>query len=137
MARSIGADHVVDYTNEDFSKNGQQYDLIFDVAANRSVFAYQRALTPKGKYVMTGFTTIPHMLHIVTLGSRVAKGEQQIFNMGIANVNQADLIFIGELLASKKIVPVIDKVYPLNETAQALHQFEEVHAQGKIVISVA
>jgi NADPH:quinone reductase-like Zn-dependent oxidoreductase len=136
MARSIGADHVVDYTKDDFAKNGQQYDLIFDVAANRSVFAYQRALTPKGKYVMTGFSTILHMLHIVALGPRIAKDEQQMFNMGLANVNQADLVFIGELLASKKIVPVIDKVYPLSETAQALRQFEEAHAQGKIIISV-
>jgi NADPH:quinone reductase-like Zn-dependent oxidoreductase len=59
-----------------------------------------------------------------------------MFNMGLANVNQADLVFIGELLASKKIVPVIDKVYPLSETAQALRQFEEAHAQGKIIISV-
>ena len=136
LARSIGADHVVDYTKEDFSKNGQQYDLIFDVAANRSVFAYQRALAPKGKYVMTGFSTIPHMLHIVALGSHIAKGEQKMFNMGLASVNQADLVFIGELLATKKITPVIDKVYPLNETAQALRLFEEVHAQGKILISV-
>ena len=136
MVRSIGADHVVDYTKEDFSKNGQQYDLIFDVAANRSVFAYQRALTPKGKYVMTGFSTIPHMLHVVALGSRIAKGEQRMFNMGLANVDQADLTFIGELLSAKKIIPVIDKVFPLGETAQALRQFEEVHAQGKIIISM-
>ena len=137
MVHSIGAEHVIDYTKEDFTKNGKQYDLIFDVAANRSVFAYQRALTPKGKYVMTGFSTITHMLHIVALGSRIAKGEQRIFNMGLANVNQADLIFIGELLETQKITPVIDKVYPLSETAQALRQFEEVHAQGKIIISVA
>ncbi|HAV78710.1 MAG TPA: alcohol dehydrogenase [Anaerolineae bacterium] len=137
MVRSIGADQVIDYTKEDFTQNGPQYDLIFDIAANRSVFAYQRALTPKGKYVKTGFSTIPHMLHIVLLGERVAKGEQRIFNMGLAKVNQADLTFIGELLASKKIVPVIDKVYPLSETSQALHQFEKVHAQGKIVITVA
>jgi len=136
MVRSIGADHVVDYTKEDFSKNGQQYDLIFDVAANRSVFAYQRALTPKGKYVMTGFSTIPHMLHVVALGPRIAKGEQRMFNMGLANVDQADLTFIGELLSAKKIIPVIDKVFPLAETAQALRQFEDVHAQGKILIKV-
>jgi len=136
MARSIGADHVIDYTKEDFSKNGQQYDLIFDVAANRSVFAYQHALTPKGKYVMTGFSTILHMLHIVALGPRITKDEQRIFNMGLASVNQADLTFIGELLEAKKIVPVIDKVYPLSETDQALRQFEEVHTQGKILISV-
>lgn len=138
MARSIGADHVVDYTTEDFTQNGQQYDLIFDVAANRSVFAYKRALAPKGKYVMAGFSTMSHMLHIVSLGSWLSKTDgQQIGMMGTASVVQEDLITIGELLESKKIVHVIDKVYPLSETAQALRQFEEVHAQGKIVISVA
>ena len=137
MARSIGADHVIDYTKDDFTQNGQQYDLIYDVAANHSVFAYKRVLAPKGKYVLAGFSTMSHMLHVAALGPRVAKGEQEIGSMGVANVNQADLTFIGELLASKKIIPVIDKVYPLSETAQALRQFEEVHAQGKIVISVA
>ena len=85
---------------------------------------------------MTGFSTIPHMLHVVALGPRIAKGEQRMFNMGLANVDQADLTFIGELLSAKKIIPVIDKVFPLGETAQALRQFEEVHAQGKIIISM-
>jgi NADPH:quinone reductase-like Zn-dependent oxidoreductase len=137
MARSIGADHVIDYTTEDFSKSEHKYDLIFDVAANRSVYAYKRVLAPKGKYVMTGFSTILHMLHIISLGPLVAKDGQQIGMMGVASINQADLTCIGELLESKKIVPVIDKVYPLHETAQALRHFEEEHAQGKILIRMA
>ena len=137
MVRSIGADHVVDYTKDDLSKSGQKYDLIFDVAANRSVYTYRRVLAPKGKYVMAGFSTMMHMFHVLLLGPLAAKAEkQEIGLMETASVNQADLITIGELLESKKIVPVIDKVYPLNETAQALRQFEEVHAQGKIIISV-
>ncbi len=138
MARSIGADHVIDYTKEDFSKNGQKYDLIFDVAANRSVFAYKRVLAPKGKYVLAGFTTMPQMIHILLLGPQVAKAEnQEIGMMGMASVNNADLAFIAELLESHKVVPVIDKCYPLNETAQALRHFEEEHARGKIIISMA
>jgi len=137
MARSIGADHVIDYTKEDFTKNGKQYDLIFDVAASQSVFAYKRVLAPEGKYVMAGFSTMSHLIHILLLGSRVAKNGQEIGLMDTASVNHADLVFISGLLESRKVVPVIDKCYPLNETAQALRHYEEEHAQGKIIISVA
>jgi len=137
MARSIGADHVIDYTKEDFSKSGKQYDLIFDVAANRSVFAYKRVLAPKGKYVLAGFSTMPQMIHILLLGPRVAKDCQEIGMMGMASINNTDLAFIGGLLESRKIVPFIDGTYPLSETAQAFRQYEEEHARGKIVITVA
>jgi len=137
MARSIGADHIIDYTKEDFTKNGQQYDLIFDVAANRSVFAYKRALTPKGKCVVAGFSTLPHLFHIMLLGPRVSKTDgQEIGSMGMASVNNADLVFIGGLLESRKVVPVIDRRYPLNQTTEALRYFEEEHARGKVVITV-
>jgi len=137
MARSIGADHIIDYTKEDFTKNGQQYDLIFDVAANRSVFAYKRALTPKGKCVVAGFSTLPHLFHIMLLGPRVSKTDgQEIGSMGIASVNNTDLVFIGGLLESRKVVPVIDRRYPLNQTTEALRYFEEEHARGKIIITV-
>jgi NADPH:quinone reductase-like Zn-dependent oxidoreductase len=137
MVRSIGADHVIDYTKEDFTKNGQQYDLIFDVAANRSVFAYKRALAPKGKCVVAGFSTLPHFFHIMLLGPRVSKTDgQEIGSMGIASVNNTDLVFIGGLLESRKVVPVIDGRYPLNQTTEALRYFEEEHARGKVVITV-
>ena len=138
MARSIGADHVIDYTKEDFSKNGQKYDLIFDVAANRSVFAYKRVLAPKGKYVLAGFSSMLQMIHILLLGPQLAKADnQEIGMMGMASTNNADLVFISGLLESHKVVPVIDKTYPLNQTAQALRHFEEEHARGKIIITVA
>jgi len=138
MARSIGADHVIDYTKEDFSKNGQKYDLIFDVAANRSVFAYKRVLAPKGKYVLAGFSSMFQMIHILLLGPQLAKADnQEIGMMGMASTNNTDLTFISGLLESHKVVPVIDKTYPLNETAQALRHFEEEHARGKIIITVA
>ncbi len=137
MARSIGADHVIDYTKEDFTRNGKQYDLIFDVAANHSVFAYERVLAPKGKYVLAGFSSMPQMIHIVLLGPQVAKPkDQEIGMMGMASTNNTDLAFIGELLDSRQIVPVIDQCYPLSETTQALWHFEKEHARGKIVIAM-
>lgn len=137
MARSIGADHVIDYTKEDFTKNGRKYDLISDVAANRSVFAYKRALTPKGKCVVAGFSTLPHLFHIMLLGPRVSKTDgQEIGSMGMASVSNTDLVFIGGLLESRKVVPVIDGRYPLNQTTEALRYFEEEHARGKVVITV-
>lgn len=137
MVRSIGADHVLDYTKEDFTKNGKQYDLIFDVAANRSVFAYKRVLASEGKYVLAGFTSIYHMAHILLLGPQVAKAEnQQIGMMPMASTNHTDLAFISGLLESRKVVPVIDKCYLLSETAQALRHFEKEHARGKIIITV-
>jgi len=137
MARSIGADHVVDYTKEDFSKSGQKYDLIFDVAANRSVFTYKRVLVPNGKYVLAGFSTLPQMIHILLLGPQVAKAQnQEIGMMGLASINNADLTFIGGLLESRKVIPVVEKTYPLKETAQALRHYEEEHARGKIIITV-
>jgi NADPH:quinone reductase-like Zn-dependent oxidoreductase len=137
MARSIGADYVIDYTKEDFTKNGRQYDLIFDVAANRSVFAYQRALSPKGKCVVAGFSTMLHFFHIMFLGPRVSKTDgQEIGSMGMASVNNTDLVFISGLLESRKVVPVIDGCYPLSETTEAFRYFEEEHARGKVVITV-
>jgi NADPH:quinone reductase-like Zn-dependent oxidoreductase len=137
MVRSIGADHVIDYTKEDFTKNGKQYDLIYDVAASRSIFDYKRVLAPNGKFVMAGFSTMLHMIHILSLGSLLASKGQQIGMMGTAAVKSEDLAFIAELLGSRKIVPVIDKVFPLKETAKALWHFEKEHARGKIVIKVA
>ena len=130
MARSIGADHVIDYTREDFTRSGKQYDLIFDVAANHSIFGYQRALKPNGICVVAGFTTMAHLFHVMLLGGG------RIKSMGSAKVDTKDLAIIGDLLASGKIVPVIDKVYPLRKTSEALRQFEEEHARGKIIISV-
>jgi len=137
MARSIGADHVIDYTKEDFTQSGKQYDLIFDVAASHSVFAYKRALAPKGKYVMAGFSTMSHLIQVLLLGPWLAKDGQEIGLMDTASMNYADLSFISELLESHKVVPVIDKTYPLNETAQAFRHYEEEHARGKIIIGIA
>jgi NADPH:quinone reductase-like Zn-dependent oxidoreductase len=139
MVRSLGADHVVDYTREDFTRNGQPYDLIFCAVGNRSVADYRRALSPNGRCVVSGFTTLAHLLIQVTLlGSWVSRtGSKKIGHMGTAIPNQQDLITIKELFETGQIVPVIDRCYPLSETAEAIRYLEAGHARGKVVITVA
>jgi len=136
MARSMGADHVIDYTQEDFTKSGQQYDLIYAVNGYHSLLAYKRALSPQGIYVCAG-GTLPQIFQAMLLGSLMSeKGGKKISSMGIAKVNQEDLVYLGELLDSGKIAPVIDRSYPLREIAEAFRYVEERHAQGKVVITV-
>lgn len=137
--RAIGADHVIDYTQQDFTRSGQQYDLIFDVAASHSASAYRRALRPGGRCVVAGFSTLGHMLgQIVFLGGLMSlAGSRKIGSMGTARPNQQDLFVLKDLLESGQIAPVIDRRYPLSETADAIRYLEEGHARGKIVIVVA
>src|SRR6266699_156476 len=136
MVRSIGADHVIDYTQEDFTKNGQRYDLIFDAVGNRSVSDCKRALTPKGRCAVAGFTTLPHLFQVLVLGSWVSRtGSKKIGLMETANPNKKDLLFIKELLEAGKVVPVIDRTYPLSEVPEAIRYLEAGHAKGKVVIT--
>src|SRR5437870_1046481 len=137
MVRSIGADQVIDYTQEDFTKNGQRYDLIFDAVGNRSVSDYKRALSPNGICAVAGFTTLPHLFQVLVLGSWVSRtGSKKIGQMETANPNKKDLLFIKELLEAGKVVPVIDRRYPLREVPEAIRYLEEGHAKGKVVITV-
>jgi len=137
MVRSIGADHVIDYIQEDFTKNGQRYDFIFAVNGYHSIFDYKRALSPKGVYVMIGGSNA-HLFQAMLLGPVISMtGRQKMGSMGVAKPNQKDLVFMKELLEAGKVVPVIDRRYPLGETAEALRYLEEGHAQGKVVITVA
>jgi 2-desacetyl-2-hydroxyethyl bacteriochlorophyllide A dehydrogenase len=138
MVRSIGADHVIDYTQEDLTKSGQQYDLLFDAVGNHSASDYRRALSPNGICVVAGFTTMFHMFfQVLFLGSLVSRtGTKKIPFMGSAKPNKEDLLFIGELLETGKVVPVIDRRYPLSETAEAIRYLEEGHARGKVIITV-
>src|SRR5256885_3514443 len=137
MVRSIGADQVIDYTQEDFTKNGQRYDLIFDAVGNRSVSAYKRALSPTGMCAVAGFTTLPHLFQVLVLGSWVSRtGSKKIGQMETAKPNQKDLVFVKELLEADKVVPVIDRRYTLREVPEAIRYLEEGHAKGKVVITV-
>jgi NADPH:quinone reductase-like Zn-dependent oxidoreductase len=136
MARSIGADHVIDYTKENFTQNGQRYDLIFAVNGYHSLSAYKRTLSPQGIYICAG-GTMPQFLQAILLGPLMSrKGGKKMGSMGIAKVNQKDLVYLGELLEAGKIAPVIDRRYPLSEIVEAFHYMEDTHAQGKVVITV-
>jgi NADPH:quinone reductase-like Zn-dependent oxidoreductase len=128
MLRSIGADHVIDYTQEDFTQSGQRYDVILDVKGYRSVRDYKRALSSEGVCVWTGGST-PRMIEVMVLGGKRV-------SVLMAEVNKDDLIFVTELLETRKVAPVIDKRYPLNQVADALQYLGEGHVQGKLVITV-
>ena len=134
MMRSIGADQVIDYTREDFTKNGQHYDLILDFAAYHSIFDYKRALGPKGIYVMVGGSST-RIFQVIFLGTWVSMTGNKKMGILMHKPNK-DLAFIKELFEAGKVVPIIDRRYPLNETAEALRYFGEGHARGKVVITV-
>jgi NADPH:quinone reductase-like Zn-dependent oxidoreductase len=137
MVRSIGADHVIDYTQADFTQNGQRYDFIVAVNGYHSIFDYKRALSPKGVYVMIG-GSMAAMVQAMLLGPLISRtGGRKMGSMGVAKPSQKDLVFMKELLEAGKVVPVIDRRYPLGETASALRYLEEGHAKGKVVITVA
>jgi NADPH:quinone reductase-like Zn-dependent oxidoreductase len=137
MERRIGADHVIDYTQEDFTRNGKRYDLIFAVNGYHSIFAYKRALTPHGVYVGVG-GSLTQVFQGLALGPLMSKtGGQKMGFMGIAQINRKDLDFLKELMEAGKVAPVIDRVFPLRETGAALRYLGEKHARGKIVIAVA
>lgn len=136
MARSIGADHVIDYTQEDFTKNGQRYDLILAVNGYHPILDYRRALSPKGICVVAG-GSLAQVLQVLLLGPLVSRiGSKKIGFMGIATTTKKDLVVIKELLEAGKVVPVIDKCYPLSEVPEALRYLVEEHAKGKVVITV-
>ena len=135
QSRSIGADHVIDYTKEDFAQNGQQYDLILAVNGYRSLSAYKRALTPKGIYVMAG-GTMAQIFQSMLMGSMMSKTGGRKMGGVSAKRSQKDLVCLTELLEAGKVVPVIDRRYPLSEAAEALRYLGEGHARGKIVITL-
>ncbi|MBI3960013.1 MAG: zinc-binding dehydrogenase, partial [Chloroflexi bacterium] len=136
MARSIGADHVIDYTQEDFTKNGQRYDLILAVNGYHPILDYRKALSPKGICVVAG-GSLAQVFQAMLLGPLVSRiGTKKIGFMGIAASLKKDLLVIKELLEAGKIVPVIDRSYPLSEVAEAIRYLIEKHAQGKVVITV-
>jgi len=136
MARGIGADHVIDYTREDFTGNGRQYDLIIDIAANHSLSDLKRALTPDGICVLTGFSTISHLLRSMLTGAWASRTGSKKFVSFTASVNPKDLATLKELLEAGKIAPVIDKCYPLDKVPQAMRYFGVEHARGKVIIGM-
>jgi NADPH:quinone reductase-like Zn-dependent oxidoreductase len=134
-ARAIGADHVIDYTLEDFTLSGLRYDLILGANAHHSIFDYRRALSRDGIFVMVGggFARILQAMSLGPLLSWIGSKKIRFF---IAKINGRDLLVLKDLLEAGKIVPVIDRRYPLGEVAEALRYREEGHAQGKVVITI-
>ncbi len=134
-ARVIGADHVIDYTREDFTKSGLRYDLILGANAHHSIINYRRALSRNGVFVMVGggFARMLQAISLKPLLSLIGNKKIRFF---IAKINGTDLRLLKDLLEAGKIAPVIDRRYPLAEVAQALLYREEGHAQGKVVITI-
>jgi NADPH:quinone reductase-like Zn-dependent oxidoreductase len=135
LVRSIGADHVIDYTKEDFTKNGQTYDLICDIASNHSISDYKRIMNPNGIFVLVGMKDkiIRRLLYFVIQKPLASRGDKK-FVFFVAKSNQEDLVTLKELMEQGKVVPVIDRRYALNETADAIRYLEEGKARGKVVI---
>jgi len=131
MVRSIGADQVIDYTQEDFTQSEQRYDMILDIVANRSVSDYMRALGPKGVYAAVAFNPVA-----LFLGPLISMTGSKKVSQFSHKPNVKDLAFMRELLEAGKVVPVIDRRYPLNEVPEALRYYGEGHARGKVVITV-
>jgi NADPH:quinone reductase-like Zn-dependent oxidoreductase len=135
MARSIGADHVIDYTQEQFSRNGRRYDVILAVNGNHPLQDYRRALSPSGIAVVLG-GSLAQFFQGVLLGPLVSRMGRKKVRSFIASVNQTDLVFLKELLEEGLVVPVIERCYPLGETAEAIRYLVAGHARGKVVITV-
>jgi NADPH:quinone reductase-like Zn-dependent oxidoreductase len=133
--RSLGADHVIDYNREDFTRSGKQYDLILDVIAQRSVFAYVRALRPQGTcFIVGGAVTV--LLQSLLLGPLIRRATGKHIRVLIVAQNRQDLVSIAELCEAGKVIPVIDRRYPLREVAEALRYVGEGRHKGKVVITL-
>ena len=134
LMRSLGADHVMDYAREDYTRSGQRYDLILDVAAYRSVFDYSRALTPDGTFMVVG-GSMATLLQVVLLGSLISKLGSKRMGINAWEPNKReDLAFLAELFEAGKVVPVIDRRYGLPEVPEAFRYLGDGRALGKLVV---
>jgi len=141
MVRSLGADHVIDYTKEDFAKGTERYDVILDNVPNHSLSECRRILTPKGKYVMIGgggpnegrlIGPFGRVIHTLLLSPFIS----QKMGMMLAELNQKDLTILADMMQAGTVKPVIDRTYPLSQIADAIRYLEQGHARGKVIISV-
>jgi len=135
LVRSLGADRVIDYTKDDFTGNGERYDLILAVNGSRSIFAYRRSLSPCGIFVVAG-GAFPQLLQGLLLGPAISRFGRKKMGSMLARIKTRDLDLLGALWLSGRIKPVIDRRYPLSEIAEAVRYLEQGHARGKVVIAV-
>ncbi len=136
MVRSIGADRVIDYTREDFTKGTQRYDLILDCVSNHSLSACRRVLNPNGKFVIVGASKVRILLTRALKALVLSRFVSQNFVMFIARLRKEDLTIMRELMEDGKVTPVIDRRYRLSEASEAIRYLEEGHARGKVVITL-
>jgi NADPH:quinone reductase-like Zn-dependent oxidoreductase len=136
MVRALGADHIIDYTQENFTRSGKRYDRIIAVNGFHPITAYQHALTPDGVYVMAG-GSMQQIFQALLLGPLLSLRSRQKLGSMTAKPNQNDLNVIRELIETNAIMPVIERRYPLSDLAQAVRHVEKGHARGKIVITIA
>ncbi len=136
QARELGADHVIDYTKEDFTRNGQTYDIIFGANGDRSVGDYQRALTPTGTFVMAG-GSYSQMISVIALGGLKSKEGGQQFKSFTAHASVEDLVTLNDMADEGVVRPAVERIYRLEQAAEAMAYLIDGHAAGKLVISVA
>jgi NADPH:quinone reductase-like Zn-dependent oxidoreductase len=136
-ARALGADHVIDYSKEDFTRSGQTYDLIAGVNGFHSVLAIRRSLAPQGTFVLLGSSkALTGLLQVALLGRLASGSGRRIGFMGVAKIIPEDLAALAELMDSGKLKPFIDRRYPLAEAAEAFRYLQDGHAQGKVVVTM-
>jgi NADPH:quinone reductase-like Zn-dependent oxidoreductase len=136
LARRLGADHTIDYTQEDFTRRGERYDRILGVNGYHPLADYRRALRPEGIYVALG-GTMAQIFQAMLLGPLMSRGGKSLRSMGATNINQDDLVRIKEMAEAGRIKPVLDNCYSLDEGAEAMRYFGEGHVGGKVVITMA
>jgi NADPH:quinone reductase-like Zn-dependent oxidoreductase len=139
LVRSLGADHIVDYTQKDFTHSQRRYDLLLDIAGSRSWSEYKRILNPKAIFVIVGGPKTNRWLgplsHVIKMGLASLRASQKVIFF-VAKLNKEDLVFLQELLEAGKITSVIDRRYELNELPEAMRYLGAGHAKGKVVITV-
>jgi NADPH:quinone reductase-like Zn-dependent oxidoreductase len=135
MIATLGADQIIDYTQIDITKNGQQYDLIIDAAAYRSVFDYKPILKPDGTYVLIG-GSISRLFQVLLFGSIISRIMRRKLKCLMVKPNRSDLVILKDMIEAGKIVPAIDRTYPLSEVPTAIRQLEQRQVRGKVAISV-
>jgi NADPH:quinone reductase-like Zn-dependent oxidoreductase len=141
LVKSLGADHVIDYTKDDFTKSGERYDVMLDNVGNRSLSECRRVLTPKGKYVLVGGGGANEQGFVGGLGKALwavvfAKFVDQQMGMMMADANQKDLTVLADMMQAGTIKPVIDRTYKLDQVPDAIRYVEQGHAKGKVIITV-
>jgi NADPH:quinone reductase-like Zn-dependent oxidoreductase len=133
-ARSLGADHVIDYTKDDFATHDERYDSILATNGDRSIWDYKRALTPDGCYAMTGGSN-RQLTDALLFGPLLSMGRQKFGNV-LMKPNHSDLVVLKELCEAGTVRPVIDRRFPLSEVSSAVRYVEDGHARGKVVVTV-